>query len=78
MPATSFSALTPSPFASLAMVLRRGSRTARSRRDTSVGWIPALAESCSCVSFAALRCRRRFEANRSSGLTAAILRQVGQ
>jgi hypothetical protein len=55
------------------MVPSRGSRTARSRGEISVGWSPALAASCSWDSFAAARYRLRFAANRSSGLTRGIL-----
>jgi hypothetical protein len=78
MPATSLSGAMPSPRASATIVPSRGSRTARSRREISVGWSPAFAESCSCVSFAAVRYRRRFAANRSSGVTRGILGEVGQ
>ena len=77
LPVTSCSAVTPSPRATRTKNQGPGP-TACSSREISVGCRPAFAESCSCVSLAAFRCRRRFAANRSSGagLTAAILRQV--
>ena len=78
MPATSCSAPTPRPFANRAIVPSRGSRTARSSREISVGWSPVFADSCSCVSLALARHFRRFAANRSSGVTPGILGEVGQ
>ena len=76
MPATSCSAPIPSPRASRAMVPRRGSRTALSRREISVGCMPVFSASCSWESIAAARCRRRFAANCYLRITPGILGEV--
>jgi hypothetical protein len=78
MPETSRSTFTSSPRARRTIVPRRGSRAARSSLEISVGWSPVRPASCSCDRPAAVRSRRRFAANRSSGVTRAILDEVSQ
>jgi len=78
MPATRLSTPTPSPLASLSIVPRRGSRTARSSREISVGCRPVKSASPSWESPCSSRSRRKLAAKRSSARMRAIVVELGQ
>jgi hypothetical protein len=78
MPETRLSTRTSRPRAKRTIVPSRGSRTARSSREISVGCRPVFAASCSCDRPAFVRSALRLAAKRSSALMRPIVVELGQ